>query len=101
MDAWRFPGVVVLLVWFILMVSVPSLPSGSAVKFVSPPSKLVLLLPVGLLRLDRVKKQMTVSGNMSQEMDRGESRNNWRQVKNESDKYLDHNSKRESGNAET
>ena len=52
------------------------------------------------MRLDRVKKQMTVSGNMSQEMDRGESRNNW-QVKNESDEYLDHNSKRESGNAET
>ena len=51
-------------------------------------------------RLDRVRKQMTVSGNMSQEMDRGESRNNWRQVKNESDKYSDHNSKRESGNAE-
>ena len=44
---------------------------------------------------------MTVSGNMSQEMDRGESRNNWRQVKNESDKYVDRNSKRESGNAET
>ena len=52
-------------------------------------------------RLDRVKKQMTVSGNMSPEMDRGESRKNWRQVKNESDKYLDHNSKRESGNADT
>ena len=51
---------------------------------------------------------MTVSGNMSQEMDRGEPRNNCRQVKNESDIhiyiytiYLDHNSKRESGNAET
>ena len=52
-------------------------------------------------RLDRVRKQMTVSGIMSREMDRGESRNNWRQVKNESDEYLDHNSKSESGNAKT
>ena len=47
---------------------------------------------------------MNVSGNMSQEMDRGESRNNWRQVKNKSDKYIEQQTcqetrKRESGNA--
>ena len=87
---------------------VPSLDSASASRVAHAQPKQPLkqesrsvLIIVDIWRLDRVRKQMTVSGNMSQEMDRHESRNNWKQVKNESYKYLDHNSKRESGNAET